>query len=372
MRSRISVSLLFADSKPAKQRKIADEPSTSSSNQGFKAPEGLPVRYVKKSVRQAVQSSEVQQGSASDPPPKSKVAPPPGFKGPPPGFKPDASSTADKNNNKNVEVAEDSKVAHVESTLEEGSIADKRSIFISNLDYKLDDVEEKLKTVFCSCGNITEVRLVKNNKGQFRGFCYIQFSDENAVQKALELDRTNLEGRPMFVSPNVDKRKQPNFKVFKYDVGLEKHKLFVSNISFHTTEDTLKREFSKHGSLKGIRVVTNRRGQSKGLAYVEYEKETDAAQAVMKMDGSKIDDFAIKVAISNPPSRKPTQDDQKSQPAKRDQFKGSRGRGRTQLSMMVPRSIQRSNQPQKSDGNSSSASSGGMTNKDFANMLLKK
>ena len=76
---------------------------------------------------------------------------------------------------------------------------------------------------------------MKNNKGQFRGFCYIQFSEEDAAQKALQLDRKvrytdcigddvqsneniitflqNLEGRPMFVSPNVDKRKQPNFKV---------------------------------------------------------------------------------------------------------------------------------------------------------------
>lgn len=57
--------------------------------------------------------------------------------------------------------------------------------------------------------------------------------------------------------------KFPCLQVFKYDVGLEKHKLFVSNLSFHTTEDTLHKAFSKHGPLKGVRVVTNRKGQSK-------------------------------------------------------------------------------------------------------------
>lgn len=41
-----------------------------------------------------------------------------------------------------------------------------------------------------------------------------------------------------------------------------------------------------------------------GLAYVEYENESQASQAVMKMDGMTIKENVIKVAISNPPQRK--------------------------------------------------------------------
>lgn len=41
-----------------------------------------------------------------------------------------------------------------------------------------------------------------------------------------------------------------------------------------------------------------------GLAYVEYENESQASQAVMKMDGMAIKENVIKVAISNPPQRK--------------------------------------------------------------------
>lgn len=41
-----------------------------------------------------------------------------------------------------------------------------------------------------------------------------------------------------------------------------------------------------------------------GLAYVEYENESQASQAVMKMDGMTIRENVIKVAISNPPQRK--------------------------------------------------------------------
>uniref|UniRef100_A0A2I2Y2P4 Spliceosome associated factor 3, U4/U6 recycling protein n=1 Tax=Gorilla gorilla gorilla TaxID=9595 RepID=A0A2I2Y2P4_GORGO len=43
---------------------------------------------------------------------------------------------------------------------------------------------------------------------------------------------------------------------------------------------------------------------SMGLAYVEYENESQASQAVMKMDGMTIKENIIKVAISNPPQRK--------------------------------------------------------------------
>lgn len=43
---------------------------------------------------------------------------------------------------------------------------------------------------------------------------------------------------------------------------------------------------------------------SQGLAYVEYESESQASQAVLKMDGMTVKDNVIKVAISNPPQRK--------------------------------------------------------------------
>ncbi|TMS03674.1 Squamous cell carcinoma antigen recognized by T-cells 3 [Larimichthys crocea] len=41
----------------------------------------------------------------------------------------------------------------------------------------------------------------------------------------------------------------------------------------------------------------------KGLAYVEFAEEAQAAQAVQKMDGMEVDGNKISVAISNPPRR---------------------------------------------------------------------
>lgn len=41
-----------------------------------------------------------------------------------------------------------------------------------------------------------------------------------------------------------------------------------------------------------------------GLAYVEFESEAQASQAVLKMDRTKLENHMLSVAISNPPARK--------------------------------------------------------------------
>ncbi|XP_030815076.1 squamous cell carcinoma antigen recognized by T-cells 3 isoform X2 [Camarhynchus parvulus] len=184
------------------------------------------------------------------------------------------------------------------------SSKDKVTVFVSNLSYTMAEPEAKLRELFGSCGEVVEVRAVFNNKGTFRGYCYVQFGEEEAARQALALDRTAVEGRPMFVSPCVDKNKNPDFKVFRYSTTLEKHKLFISGLPFSCTKEELEEVCKAHGNVKDIRLVTNRAGKPKGLAYVEYENEAQASQAVLKMDGLTVKDHVIKVMISNPPLRK--------------------------------------------------------------------
>lgn len=87
------------------------------------------------------------------------------------------------------------------------------SVFISNLVYTLEEPEAKLRSLFETCGPIKQIRPVFGNKGSFKGYCYVQFESSVSVPEALKLDRREVEGRPMFVSPCVDKNKNPNFKV---------------------------------------------------------------------------------------------------------------------------------------------------------------
>lgn len=90
---------------------------------------------------------------------------------------------------------------------------DECSVFISNLSYTLQEPEAKLRALFEACGPLQNIRPVFSNKGSFKGYCYVQFESAASVPAALRLDRTQVEGRPMFVSPCVDKNRNPNFKV---------------------------------------------------------------------------------------------------------------------------------------------------------------
>lgn len=90
---------------------------------------------------------------------------------------------------------------------------DECSVFISNLSYTLQEPEAKLRALFEACGPLQNIRPIFSNKGSFKGYCYVQFESAASVPAALKLDRTQVEGRPMFVSPCVDKNRNPNFKV---------------------------------------------------------------------------------------------------------------------------------------------------------------
>ncbi|CAK8690689.1 unnamed protein product [Clavelina lepadiformis] len=290
----------------------------------FKAPSSLPIRFVKP-------ASKTEEDL-----PKTKVKPP--F-GPPPGFKP---STEEEPFAPPTAQASTSSEPKHDDRLERTPETEARTVFVSNIGYEVESVEDKLRKIFSPCGTVSAIRLVRSNKGNFRGFAYVEFQDELVVQKALELDRQLLEGRPLFVSPNVDKTKQPDFKVFKYETGMERHKLFVSGLSFKTSEEKVREVFSAHGLLKTVRIVTARNGKSKGLAYIEYENESDASQALIKTDQLEVDGFQIKVAISNPPARKRPSEDKRRVLGGGDRTQAAgRGRGRTQLSM-VPRALQKS------------------------------
>lgn len=265
------------------------------------------------------------------------------------------------------------------------SSKDSVTVFVSNLPYSMEEPDVKLRSLFEAYGEVVEVRPIFSKRGDFRGYCYVQFKEEKSALQALGLDRKNVGGRPMFVSPCVDKSKNPDFKVFRYSTALEKHKLFISGLPFSCTKEELEEICKAHGTVKDIRLVTNRAGKPKGLAYVEYKNESQASQAVMKMDGMTVKENVIKVAISNPPQRKvPEKPEARRGPGGPNvpqQIYGARGKGRTQLSLL-PRALHRPSTTgaQAENGpalkpavtTSEATEAPKMSNADFAKLLLRK
>ena len=78
-------------------------------------------------------------------------------------------------------------------------------------------------------------------------------------------------------------------------------KLFVGNLSFDTTKDTVTSIFSEHGELTDVALITDRMtGRSRGLAFVTFATEEQAKAAIEALNGMEVDGREIIVNVSKP------------------------------------------------------------------------
>lgn len=75
----------------------------------------------------------------------------------------------------------------------QSNIEKTKIIFVGNLSYT--STESSIEEFFADCGKIESVRIAKNPEGKMKGFCHIAFEDEEAVDKALEKNNQELDGR---------------------------------------------------------------------------------------------------------------------------------------------------------------------------------
>ena len=118
----------------------------------------------------------------------------------------------------------------VDSIAHPGKQDNKRSIFVGNLDFEID--EEPLWQHFSSCGDIEYVRIVRDSKTNVgKGFGYVQFADPVAVTKALLLDSQplgNPKGRKLRISRSKNIRKpmeKPGFPAHRGHSNIKKPRL---------------------------------------------------------------------------------------------------------------------------------------------------
>lgn len=74
------------------------------------------------------------------------------------------------------------------------------------------------------------------------------------------------------------------------------NRLFVGNLSFSTTEESLMSAFSEFGEVVEARLMTEREtGRSRGFAFVEMATPEAAAKAIEEMNGAMLDGRPLRV-----------------------------------------------------------------------------
>jgi len=78
-------------------------------------------------------------------------------------------------------------------------------------------------------------------------------------------------------------------------------KLYVGNMSYDTTEDTLRALFTGVGEVESVNIITDRMsGRPKGFGFVEMATEEDAQTAISQLNGTTLDDRQLNVAEARP------------------------------------------------------------------------
>jgi RNA recognition motif-containing protein len=82
-------------------------------------------------------------------------------------------------------------------------------------------------------------------------------------------------------------------------------RLYVGNISYNTTEETLRSVFEEDGrTVESVAIITDREtGQSRGFAFVEMASPADAESAIQSLDGRDVDGRRIRVNEARERSR---------------------------------------------------------------------
>jgi RNA recognition motif-containing protein len=81
--------------------------------------------------------------------------------------------------------------------------------------------------------------------------------------------------------------------------------IYIGNLSFNTTEDTLKAMFADFGDVESVKVIKDRfSGKPKGFGFIEMPDNSEADQAIKALNGNRIDGNHIKVKPADSGAKK--------------------------------------------------------------------
>ena len=76
-------------------------------------------------------------------------------------------------------------------------------------------------------------------------------------------------------------------------------KIYIGNLSFSTTEETLQNKFESFGTIESVSIIRDKNTQmSKGFGFVEMDDEIAANKAVSSLHGTMIDSRKVRVNIA--------------------------------------------------------------------------
>lgn len=79
------------------------------------------------------------------------------------------------------------------------------------------------------------------------------------------------------------------------------NKLYVGNLSYDTTKETLGNLFAQAGKVESVNIITDANsGRSKGFGFIEMSSGDEAKKAIEMFNGQEVDGRNIRVDEARP------------------------------------------------------------------------
>ena len=169
-----------------------------------------------------------------------------------------------------------------------------KKVIMKNLPENITEKEiENIIIEKCPLINIKNIRVVKDEKGNGRGFAFIDFeSNENALECVSNINDLKINNNIITCALSKPPNKGEN------DIRT----LFVNNLSYDSNEESIKKVFSNYGKILDVRIIYNKQtNKPKGYCYIEFQ-DKNSIENIMNnkediiVDGRKV---ILQKSISN-------------------------------------------------------------------------
>lgn len=173
--------------------------------------------------------------------------------------------------------------------------------------HKTDTDENKLREAFSAYGTVTDVFLpIERATQRPRGFGFVSFDSRASAEEAIaKMDQAQLDSRTIRVNESRPRGeggdgRGPGGRGGFNPTGGADVKLYVGNLSFESTDETVKSSFEKYGAVSDCFLPTDREtGKPRGFAFVTMAA-SDAEKACVEMNGAEVDGRTLRVNEAQP------------------------------------------------------------------------
>jgi len=176
------------------------------------------------------------------------------------------------------------------------------NLYVGNLDY--NTTEDDLREAFTPFGNIIKIFMpLDRESGRPRGFGFVEYDSRKDAEAAIaKMDQAQLGSRNLRVNESKPRVERPAGGGGGFNAsGSAEVKLYVGNLSYNTTEESLRESFAQSGDVTDCSLVTDRdTGRPRGFGFVTMPS-ADAQKAIEALNGQELDGRTLTVNEAQPP-----------------------------------------------------------------------